>query len=227
MEHEGYDWAPFFNSRGIACIVLKYRMPFGNRNVPFGDAQEALRLIHEHAAEWHLNPYDIGIMGSSAGGHLASTMAVSAPYGIRPAFQILFYPVISMERGKTHRGSLEALLGKDASDDLQRRFSNERNVRRHIVPPAILLLSNDDTGRASGQFHGLLRVFAEEWDLCRDACLSYGRTRVGVPHFVCPPRPDAGRPVGVAGIVESPCDRCGKGGLCGEQHHRRSRYTIQ
>lgn len=145
MEHEGYDWAPFFNSRGIACIVLKYRMPFGNRNVPFSDAQEALRLIYEHASEWHLNPYDIGIMGSSAGGHLASTMAVSAPYGIRPAFQILFYPVISMERGKTHRGSLEALLGKDASDDLQRRFSNERNVRRHIVPPAILLLSNDDT----------------------------------------------------------------------------------
>lgn len=144
LENEGYDWAPFFNQRGIAYIVLKYRMPFGHHEVPFSDAQEALRMVHEHAAEWHINPYDIGIMGSSAGGHLASTMAVSAPYGIRPAFQILFYPVISMERHKTHRGSLESLLGKNASENEQRKYSNERNVRRHIVAPAILLLSNDD-----------------------------------------------------------------------------------
>ena len=144
LDHEGYDWAPFFNRLGVACIVLKYRMPFGHREVTLGDARQALRLIHEHAAEWGINPYDIGIMGSSAGGHLASTMAVSAPYDIRPAFQILFYPVISMERGKTHGGSREALLGKDASEEEQRRFSNERNVRRHVVPPAILLLSHDD-----------------------------------------------------------------------------------
>lgn len=144
LENEGYDWASFFNERGIAYVVLKYRMPNGHREVPFSDAQEALRMIHEHAGEWHINPYDIGIMGSSAGGHLASTMATSAPYDIRPAFQILFYPVISMERGKTHGGSLDALLGKDATEDEQRRFSNERNVRRHIVPPAILMLSNDD-----------------------------------------------------------------------------------
>ena len=145
LEHEGYDWASFFNQRGIAYIVLKYRMPFGNHDVPFSDAQEALRMIHEHAEAWHINPNDIGIMGFSAGGHLASTMAVSAPYDIRPDFQILFYPVISMEQHKTHRGSLHALLGKDATEDEQRRYSNERNVRRHIVPPAILLLSNDDS----------------------------------------------------------------------------------
>ena len=97
LGHEGYDWAPFYNDLGIAYIVLKYRMPNGNREVPISDALEAMRLIKAHANEWNINPYDFGIMGSSAGGHLASTVATTAPFALRPNFQILFYPVISMQ----------------------------------------------------------------------------------------------------------------------------------
>ena len=90
LGHEGYDWAPYFNEQGIALFVLKYRLPFGHTEIPISDAEEALRLIRENATAWHVNPNDVGIMGSSAGGHLASTVATTAPYGIRPAFQILF-----------------------------------------------------------------------------------------------------------------------------------------
>lgn len=144
LGHEGYDWASFYNDLGIAYIVLKYRMPNGNSEVPIGDAIEAMRVIKENAEKWHINPYDIGIMGSSAGGHLASTVATTAPYSLRPNFQILFYPVISMEIGKTHKGSVHSLLGKNATKEQQLKFSNERNVMRHLTPPAILLLSQDD-----------------------------------------------------------------------------------
>ena len=87
----------FFNEQGIAAIVLKYRMPNGNREVPMSDAYEAIRYAKEHASEWNINPDCIGIMGFSAGGHLASTVATHASEELRPAFQILFYPVISME----------------------------------------------------------------------------------------------------------------------------------
>lgn len=88
--HEGYDWAPFFNQLGIAYAVLKYRMPRGNREVPFSDAEEAIRLVKEKAKEWNINPVDIGIMGSSAGGHLASTIATHTKADFASGFQVLF-----------------------------------------------------------------------------------------------------------------------------------------
>ncbi len=144
LGHEGYDWASFFNEQGIAYAVLKYRMPFGNSEVPQSDAIEALRVIHTHATEWGLNPNDVGIMGSSAGGHLASTVAKNAPYNLRPDFQILFYPVISMDLKRTHRGSVYSLLGKEPSVERQQAFSNERHVNRHEIGPTLLLLSRDD-----------------------------------------------------------------------------------
>lgn len=144
LGHEGYDWAPFYNDLGIAYIVLKYRMPNGNREVPISDALEAMRLIKAHANEWNINPYDIGIMGSSAGGHLASTVATTAPFALRPNFQILFYPVISMQEKKTHKGSMQSLLGPNPSIEEQKKYSNENNVIRHLTPPAIMLLSQDD-----------------------------------------------------------------------------------
>lgn len=90
MKDEGYDWALYFNKRSIAAVVLKYRMPNGNPEVPVSDAYEAMRYIKEHAKEWNILPDSIGIMGSSAGGHLASTVATRAPTKLRPAFQILF-----------------------------------------------------------------------------------------------------------------------------------------
>lgn len=144
LEHEGYNWAPYFNDMGIALIVLKYRLPFGHPEVPFSDAEEAMRLIRRNAKQWNINPNDVGIMGSSAGGHLASTIAVKAPLDARPDFQILFYPVVTMQKDQTHNGSLFALVGDNPSADDQHRYSNERHIRRHVVPPTILLLSGDD-----------------------------------------------------------------------------------
>ena len=94
MQHEGFDWAPFFNEQGIALIVLKYRMPHGHYTVPAEDAEEAMRLVRRDAEAWHINPNDVGIMGFSAGGHLASTVATHATSDTMPNFQILFYPVI-------------------------------------------------------------------------------------------------------------------------------------
>ncbi len=145
LEHEGYDWAPFFNDMGIAYAVLKYRLPFGHPDVPVSDAQEAVRVIRRHASEWRVNPYDVGIMGSSAGGHLASTVATKASFDCRPDFQILFYPVISMELRQTHKGSVYSFIGENPSHNDQLKYSNERGIRRHMTPPALLLLSSDDT----------------------------------------------------------------------------------
>lgn len=144
MDHEGYDWAPFFNDLGFAFIVLKYRMPHAVTDVPISDAQEALRVVRSHAADWHINPCQVGIMGSSAGGHLASTIATHSDSLTAPAFQILFYPVITMNEQFTHRGSRHNLIGKDAAYDKVQLYSNELQVTAQ-TPPAILLLSDDDT----------------------------------------------------------------------------------
>jgi len=143
MEHEGYDWAPFFNNQGIAVIVLKYRMPRGNYEVPVSDAEEAMRLVRRNAAKWHVNPEQVGIMGSSAGGHLASTIATHSTGDAAPDFQILFYPVISMEPGFTHQGSHDNLLGRKPKKKLERLYSNDQQVTR-ATPRAFIALSDDD-----------------------------------------------------------------------------------
>ncbi len=142
--HEGYDWAPYFNKQGIALVVLKYRMPRGNREVPYSDAAEAMKMVRDSADVWNINPYDVGIMGSSAGGHLASTIATHSQGDIRPNFQILLYPVISMDKSITHMGSRENLLGKDISKELEEQYSNERRVTQD-TPPAFIVYSDDDT----------------------------------------------------------------------------------
>lgn len=143
VNHEGYDWAPYFNKQGIALIVLKYRMPKGDRTLPISDAEAAMKMVRDSADVWNLNPNDIGIMGSSAGGHLASTIATHAPEALRPNFQILFYPVITMDKSFTHMGSHDNLLGKDASADLEQEFSNEKQVTKE-TPRAFIVYSDDD-----------------------------------------------------------------------------------
>lgn len=145
MQHEGTDWAEYFNQQGIACFVLKYRLPHGNRQLPIGDAMAAMKMVRDSADVWHVNPYDVGIMGSSAGGHLASTISTHADFAHRPNFSILFYPVISMDEKKGHAGSAKNLLGKEwHNPELVKEFSNQLHVQRHLTPPAILLLANDD-----------------------------------------------------------------------------------
>ena len=142
--HEGYDWAPYFNKQGIALIVLKYRMPKGGHmEVPFSDAKEALKIVRDSAKVWNINPYDVGIMGSSAGGHLASTIATHVEPEIRPNFQILFYPVITMDKSYTHIGSHNNLLGANASEKLEKQYSNEKQVTQE-TPPAFIVYSDDD-----------------------------------------------------------------------------------
>ena len=143
VNHEGYDWAPYFNKQGIALIVLKYRMPKGDRTLPISDAEAAMKMVRDSADVWNLNPNDIGIMGSSAGGHLASTIATHAPEALCPNFQILFYPVITMDKSFTHMGSHDNLLGKDASADLEKEFSNEKQVTKE-TPRAFIVYSDDD-----------------------------------------------------------------------------------
>ncbi len=143
MNHEGYDWAPFFNNMGIAAIVLKYRMPHGEKDVPISDAEEAIRLVRRNAANWNINPDDVGIMGSSAGGHLASTVATHAAKDARPDFHILFYPVITMMPDITHKGSHDNLLGSNARKKDENSYSNDLHVSR-MTPRAFIALSDDD-----------------------------------------------------------------------------------
>lgn len=143
MNHEGLEWGPVFNNMGIAVIVLKYRMPRGVKEVPFEDAEEAIRLVRRHAAEWKIDPRQVGIMGSSAGGHLAATTATHATGEAKPDFQILFYPVITMDRSFTHMGSHDFLLGADAPAELERQFSNEKQVNSQ-TPRALIVVSGDD-----------------------------------------------------------------------------------
>ena len=143
MRHEGYDWGGYFKELGVAAIVLKYRMPKGRPEMSISDAQEAISLIKEHAHSWNINPDSVGIMGFSAGGHLASTLAVHAPKEIRPAFQILFYPVITMKRINAHKGSRERFIGERPTEELEKLYSNELQVNVN-TPGAFIALAGDD-----------------------------------------------------------------------------------
>ena len=126
VDHEGHDWAEWFNRQGIAFFVVTYRMPGGDRTIPMGDAQQAIRIVRDSAQTWAVNPYDVGIMGFSAGGHLASTVSTHSEFDARPDFSILFYPVISMNERETHSGSVNGFLGKEKNNkNLVRRFSNQ------------------------------------------------------------------------------------------------------
>lgn len=154
MGHEGTDWAPFFNDRSIALCVLKYRLPHGDRSLPLTDVSHAIQTVRDSAKAWHVNPNDVGVMGSSAGGHLACMAATKLPFATRPDFQILFYPVSTLQR-YSHATTRSQFLGKDVDNEAMRRaYSAECQVRRHVTPPAIILLSNDDVD-VHPSFNGL------------------------------------------------------------------------
>lgn len=138
--HEGHDMAAWFNAQGITYAVLKYRMPNTHHDVPLSDALQAIRIMKQHAEEWGYNK--VGIMGSSAGGHLASTAATHFTEDSRPDFQILFYPVVSMVN-PTHQGSKDYLLGKTPSQEMLNLYSNEKQVTPQ-TPPAFIMHSSDD-----------------------------------------------------------------------------------
>ena len=139
--HEGHDMAAWFNAQGITYAVLYYRMPYGKHEIPLSDAHRAIRFMRKHADRWSIR--QLGIMGSSAGGHLASTAATHFTAETRPDFQILFYPVVSMNEN-THQGSKDNLLGKNPGSDLIKLYSNEAQVTEQ-TPPAFIMHSSDDT----------------------------------------------------------------------------------
>ncbi len=160
MNHEGHDYAKWLNERGIAGIVVKYRVSgkddFGyGFPVPFLDARRAIRTVRANAAEWNIDPAKIGVMGSSAGGHLASLcttrFADTFPeegkddidkQSCRPDFSILIYPVISFG-DLAHGGSRHRLLGPDPDAAALERYSTEKQVSKD-TPPVFLLTTADD-----------------------------------------------------------------------------------
>lgn len=159
MNHEGHDYAKWLNERGITAVMVKYRVgrpDFGYHfPVPFLDARRAIRTVRAKAKEWGVDPAKVGVMGSSAGGHLASLCTTRfadtfAEEGVdeidrlscRPDFSILIYPVISMGP-LAHAGSRSNLLGPQPAADLVDRCSTEKHVSQD-TPPVFLLSTADD-----------------------------------------------------------------------------------
>ena len=160
-DHEGKQVAEYFNGLGVHAFVLQYRIAKDDRKGPLGkapllDAQRAIRMVRSMAAEKKFDPQRVGLMGFSAGGHLASTagthfddgdQAASDPIdriSCRPDFLILAYPVISMEQGVTHGGSRRNLFGDKPTDEQIAEFSNDRKVTDK-TPPTFLFHTNEDT----------------------------------------------------------------------------------
>lgn len=167
---EGHGIAKWLNQHGITGVVLEYRLPKGRPFVPLLDAQRAIRLTRARAAEWKVDPKKVGIIGFSAGGHLASTAVTHfdagddaspdgvARFGCRPDFGILIYPVVSMG-DKAHKGSVKNLLGPSPSQELVDLFSNEKQVTP-MTPPCFLAHALNDkvvVPENSANFHEAMR----------------------------------------------------------------------
>lgn len=156
MDHEGWSIAKAFNQLGVAAFVVKYRLPSDDIMVdktigPLQDAQQAVLMVRKHASEWGVNPNKVGIIGFSAGGHLASTEGThfnklviddKDNIGVRPDFMILLYPVITFGEW-AHVGSRENLVGKHPSTELLDMYSNEKQITPN-TPPTFLVHAGDD-----------------------------------------------------------------------------------
>jgi len=157
ITHEGYDVARELNKWGVTAFVLKYRLPSDrtmlDRSIgPLQDAERAIQLVREHAREWGINPKKIGIMGFSAGGHLAASLSTRYRESLienpkktsfRPDFSVLVYPVISFTDSLTHMGSRNNLIGSNPSESRIKKYSNEFNIDKK-TPPAFLIHAKDD-----------------------------------------------------------------------------------
>lgn len=157
IDHEGYEFARWFNERGIAAFVLKYRLPNDEAMdhkeiVPLMDTQQAFRIVRKNAKKWKVDPNKVGILGFSAGGHLASTAGthfmdivggIKDTTNVRPDFMILGYPVITFDPAYYHGGSRRALIGEHPTMEMVDRFSNEKRVT-DLTPPTFLVHATDD-----------------------------------------------------------------------------------
>lgn len=146
INHEGHDMAQWFCDQGITYVVLKYRLPRGNDTIPLSDAKRAIKIIRMNAKKWKISTHRVGIMGGSAGGHLASSLATM--YGepiYRPDFQILLYPVISMDQKITNIGTHNQLIGVHPKPGMEAHYTISNRVDKN-TPRAFIALSADDTG---------------------------------------------------------------------------------
>ena len=158
---EGSEIAKWFNDLGVTAFVLYYRMPNGHPAIPLADAQVALKIVHQRAKEWNIDSNKIGIMGFSAGGHLASTVGTHFKTKTdRPAFMILAYPVVTMNKELTHAGSRENLLGKEPSDELVKLYSNELQVTK-MTPPTFIVHAKDDGAVPIANSENLLKALKD------------------------------------------------------------------
>lgn len=142
---EGHDVAKWLNEQGISAAILQYRMPKGRHAVPLADAEGAMKMIRSRAGQWNIDPRQVGVMGFSAGGHLAASLSTLAAPGNRPNFAVLFYPVISFTDELVHKGSRSSLLGDKVDDAVLRaRYCTDRKVDQ-LTPPTMLFLSDNDS----------------------------------------------------------------------------------
>lgn len=137
--NEGYYWLPFLYRLGYTVAVLEYRVPVQNYTMPMYDAFEAITVIKKMIDK----DTSLGLMGFSAGGHLASTMMIMDDDSFRPDFVLLFYPVVSMKKELTHLGSRINLIGENPSDELEYQYSNELHISEK-TPPVFIAVSKDD-----------------------------------------------------------------------------------
>ena len=160
MDQEGYLMAQWLAKNGIAAFVLEYRLPNGHKEVPLEDVVEAIRVVRKKAKKFNINPAKVGVMGFSAGGHLAASASNLPSVEQRPNFSILFYPVITANNYTTHRGSFRNLLGKRHSEKEAEEYSMEKCVDAN-TPSTILILSDDDTtvpAAGSALYYAALRA---------------------------------------------------------------------
>ncbi|MDE5941242.1 MAG: alpha/beta hydrolase [Muribaculaceae bacterium] len=143
VENEGRNWVEWFTDRGIATAVLVYRLPRQRHTVPLADCTAAIECVRQNSAKWGIPSGHTGVMGFSAGGHLASTMATHYGESSRPDFQILIYPVITMDKAITHMGTHDSLIGTEPSTALETLYSNELQVTPQ-TPPAFIFTCEDD-----------------------------------------------------------------------------------
>lgn len=158
---EGSEIAAWFNKLGVSAFVLYYRMPNGHTEVPLKDAQTALGIIKDRAGEWNINKNRVGIMGFSAGGHLASTVGTHFKNEKeRPAFMILGYPVVTMNKKLTHEGSRTNLLGATPTDAQVELYSNELQVTKK-TPPTFIVHAIDDKAVPIANSEQLLKALQD------------------------------------------------------------------
>ncbi len=197
MSHEGFEMARWLADKGIAGIVLKYRLPYGHHGIPSGDARQAIRIVRKNSGDWGIDPGKIGIAGSSAGGHLASTVGTRFDSGdvhsndpvekmsCRPDFMLLLYPVITFREEFGHMGSRKNLIGEGNDWNLVKQYSNEMHVTPE-TPPTFFVLADDDKAvppRNSVEFYLALKEnnVPAEMHIFREGAHGFGMTKKNLP----------------------------------------------